>query len=259
MVKLAVAGGTGTAGRMVVAESVRRGFETRALSRHNPAADDPIRVKDAQYFRADAGSGQGLDEALAGIDVLIETLNASTGAALKAMPDTTRTLLRAAQAAGVSRAVLLSIVNCDQSDYGYYKVQARRVALYRQAGFETSVVYATQFHDLIAGIFAGGARVGLIPAFRGVSFQPIATTDAARALVDAAVAPEHSGSVTVAGPEILTTRHLAEQWKSTLRRKGLILPVPLPGSFGSFLRAGKNLAPGHTTGVVTFRQWLQAR
>jgi hypothetical protein len=67
------------------------------------------------------------------------------------------------------------------------------------------------------------------------------------------------GSVTVAGPEVLTMRELAAQWKSTLRRKGFILPVPLPGSFGSFLRAGKNLAPQHVTGVVTFRQWLLAR
>ncbi len=259
MVKLAVAGGTGTAGRMVVAESVRRSFETRALSRHSPSADDPIRVPDAQYFRADVGSGQGLAEALAGVDVLIETLDGKSRTALKAMPDTTRTLLRAAEAAGVRRAVLLSIVNSDQSDYGYYKIQAQRAALYGQARLETTVVYATQFHDLIAAIFAGGARLGLIPAFNSVSFQPIATSDVARALVDAAVAEEPAETLTVGGPEVVTMRQLAEQWKRVRSRRGLIVPLPLPGSFGAFLRAGKNLVPEHAYGRVTFRQWLQSR
>ncbi len=123
---------------------------------------------------ADAGSGQGLAEAL-------------TGAALSVMPNTTRTLLDAAEAAGAKRAVLLSIVNSDQSDYGYYKVEAQRDELYRHAGVATTILYATQFHDLIASMFSGVAKMGLIPSFSGVSFQPIATADAARALVDAAV------------------------------------------------------------------------
>ena len=259
MVKIAVAGGTGTAGRMVVAELVRRGFEARALSRHNPEADDPQRVKDAQYFQTDVRTGNGLEEALAGVDAVIETLDGKTGAALRALPETSRTLLRAAQAAGIGRAVLLSIVNSDKSDYGYYKVQAERASLYRNAGFETTVVYATQFHDLIDSIFASGARIGLIPAFRGVSFQPIATADAATALVDAAVGQPHTESVTVGGPEVLSMQQLARQWKASGRGRGLIVPVPLPGSFGRFLRSGQNLVPDRSYGGVTFQDWLAAR
>lgn len=258
MVKLAVAGGTGTAGQMVVAESVRRDYETRSLSRHTPATDDPARVAGAEYLVADAGSSQGLAEALAGVDVLIETLDGKAGAALQAMPNTTRTLLNAAEAAGVKRAVLLSIVNSDQSDYGYYQVQAQRAELYRRAGLATTVVYATQFHDLIASIYSAGAKVGLIPAFSRVSFQPIATADAARALLDAAVAEEPPETVTVGGPQVLTMRQLAQQWRTVRRSKALIVPMPLPGSFGKFLRDGRNLVPEHAYGTVTFSDWLES-
>lgn len=51
----------------------------------------------------------------------------------------------------------------------------------------TSVVYSTQFHNLVAGIFSAGAKVGVIPAFRGVSFQTISTADVARVLIGEAL------------------------------------------------------------------------
>lgn len=264
MTKIAVLGGTGTAGRMVVAELVRRGHETVALSRHVPAAGHPARLLGAQYLAADATTGRGLTEALTGVDGLIETLDGKAGAALRAMPATTATVLQCARAAGVRRAVLLSIVNSDRSDYGYYQVQAQRAELYRQtgadgqAGLKTTVVYATQFHDFVASFLAAGARVGLIPAFTDTSFQPIATADAARALVDAAVTEDPAATVIVGGPEILPMRRLAEQWKAAHRSRALIVPVRLPGSLGRFLRQGGNLAPEHRYGTITFRQWLES-
>ncbi|MDJ0358064.1 NmrA family NAD(P)-binding protein [Paenarthrobacter sp. PH39-S1] len=261
MVLIAVAGGTGTAGRMVVAEAARRGYGVRSLSRHLPAPDHPSRMEGPEYVVADAASGEGLAEALAGADLLIETLDAKIGAALKILPATSGRLLRAAAAAGVGRAVLLTIANAGNADYGYYKVQAARARQYERAQLPTSVVAATQFHDLVAGIFSSGARYGLVPVIRGVSFQPIATADVARALVDAAVddaAPAHS-TRTIGGPEVLTMRQLVQQWKAATGRKGMTTPLPLPGSLGRFLRQGGNLVPEHAGGTVTFSQWLDSR
>lgn len=258
MVLIAVAGGTGTAGRAVVAEALRRGLEVRALSRHPPPSDSPARVPGATYLQADAGTGLGLHSALTGADVVVETLDNKSGAALKAMPATTANLLRAAQTAGVRRAVLLSIVNSDQSDLGYYRIQAERAALYQGSTYETVTIYATQFHELMAGIFTAGAKVGLIPTLRGVSFQPIAAADVARALLDAATrdVPEQHSRVVVGGPDVLTMRQLARQWKSGSHRRGVILPVPLPGSFGRFLREGRNLAPEAAMDGISFADWV---
>ncbi len=262
MVLIVVVGGTGTAGRMVVAETVRRGYGVRSISRKLPAPDHPSRIEGADYVTADAASGRGLAEALAGADVLIETLDAKSGAALKILPATSGRLLRAAAAAGVGRAVLLTIANAGNADYGYYKVQAARARQYQRAEVPVAaVVAATQFHDLVAGIFSSGATYGLIPVIRGVSFQPIATADVARALLDAAVddpAPAHSTRI-IGGPEVLTMRQLVQQWKAATGRKGMTTPLPLPGSLGRFLRQGGNLVPEHADGTVTFSQWLESR
>lgn len=258
MVKIAVAGGTGTAGRAVVEDAAGRGCEVRCLSRHVPGVKDQL--PDVEYLCADFRTGDGVAAALAGVDVLIETLDARAGSALRALPVTTVGVLGAAQRAGISRCVLLSIANAEQSTMGYYQTQAARARSYGQAGMPTSVVYATQFHNLVAGIFAAGAKVGLIPAFRGASFQPVSTADVARALVDEALADgSEMRRLVVGGPEVKTMKELAGEWKSGTGSRAMVASVAIPGSFGKFLKAGKNLVTDAAVGLETFSQWLESR
>ncbi len=261
MVLIAVAGGTGTAGRAVVADAVGRGLSVRSVSRHVPAPTDPRRVAGADYVAADFRTGDGVAGALAGVDVVVETLDARTGPSLKALPATSVAVLAAARRAEVARCVLLTIVNASECSMGYYQVQASRARSYESSGMATTVVYATQFHNLVAGLFSAGAKVGILPAFSGVSFQPIATADVARILVDEATGgldarAEPHRSVQSGGPSVWSMRVLAEQWKSATGRRGAITPMPLPGSFGTFLRAGRNLVPDAAVGRIEFNDWL---
>jgi uncharacterized protein YbjT (DUF2867 family) len=264
MVLIAVAGGTGTAGRAVVAEAVGRGFSVRAISRHIPEVDDPRWVAGASYVTADFRSGAGVAAAFDGAHAVIETLDARTGAALKALPATSVAVLAAASRAGVGRCVLLTIVNAGECSMGYYQVQASRARSYSSAGMPTSVVYATQFHDLVAALFSAGSRVGLIPAFPGVSFQPISTADVARVLVEEVVMepdPHRSErrAVRAGGPSVWSMKALAEQWKSATGRHGIVTSMPLPGAIGTFLRAGRNLVPDAAVGHEAFGDWLAGR
>lgn len=258
MTLIAVAGGTGLAGRAVVAEAVARGYRVRSLSRHLPS--DEKRVAGAEYIRADFTTGAGVATGLESVDALIETLDARSGAALRALPVTSVAVLGAAAEAGIGRIVLLSIVRAGECKMAYYQAQAARALSYEHSGLATTVVYATQFHNLVAGIFAAGAKVGVIPVFKGVSFQPIATSDVARILVDAAVAQgQEKRKVLAGGPEVHGMKGLASQWKEAMGSRAVTLPVPLPGSFGGFLRAGKNLVPEAAEGTVTFRDWMASR
>ncbi|MCQ9165976.1 MULTISPECIES: SDR family oxidoreductase [unclassified Arthrobacter] len=263
MVLIAVAGGTGHAGRAVAADAAGRGLKVRSVSRHVPETAGPGRVAGVEHVAADFRTGDGVAEALAGVDLLVETLDARTGPSLKALPATTVAVLAAAQRAQVSRCVLLTIVNAAQSSMGYYQVQAARARSYEASGMPTTVVYATQFHDLVAGIFSAGSRVGIIPTFSGVSFQSIATADVARVLVDEAVAGLGTGaevhrSIKAGGPSVWPMKSMGEQWKSATGRRGVVASMPLPGSFGTFLRAGKNLVPDAAVGRLEFNDWLAA-
>lgn len=261
MTTLCIAGGTGQVGRLLARFAVEQGHEVTVFSRNPPAeAADGVR-----YLRADATTGEGLAEALGGSDVVIDCLEGRSGKALKQYADAGARLLAAAATARVRRAVALSIINCDASTAAFYASKAAKERVYAASGLETVTVRASQFHSLVAAVFAAGAKVGLVPVIKGAAFQPISPAEVALALLAEAVAPspEPAGqrhrTVTVAGPEIRTMRELAESWRRITGRKGLVVEFPLPGAMGDYLRKGLNLAPELRHGTETFESWLAKR
>ena len=136
------------------------------------------------------------------------------------------------QAAGVARAVQLSIINCDQSTLAYYRSKADKERVYARSPLETRTVRATQFHSLVAGIFDAGSRVGLVPVIKGARFQTISPADVAAALLEAALGPPSGDShavQTVGGPEVLSMESMAGAWKRITGARGLVTELPLPG------------------------------
>lgn len=258
MRRILVAGGTGQAGREVAAEAVRRGFDVRALSRRSPAQESAAFVPGVEYVPADVVSTAGLREALDDVDVVIDALDGRAGKSRQTLSVGAHNLTAAAAHAGVQRAVLLSIVNVDQSRLGYYRAKAAQEQVYQDSSLETVVVRAAQFHSLVAAMVGVAAGAGLFLAARGVSFQPMGVPDAAKALVDAAVAPQvpDGGMVTVAGPEVLTMEHLAHGVGHSRGGGGRVLTLPLPKSIGTYFQQGRNLVPEHAAGTETFAQWL---
>lgn len=262
MTTICVAGGTGQVGREVVRLAVASGHTVSVLSRHVPPVGSLKHVDGATYFTGDVTTGEGLQAAVAGADVVIDCLEGQFGKAQKHFADGGGRLLAAAHLAGVRKAVALSIINCDRSSSAYYASKAAKERKYAEAPLQTVVVRATQFHGLVAMIFSAGAKVRLIPTFNGVSFQSISPVDVAAALLHAAVddsQPEKRRTVTIAGPQVLTMRQMAESWKSTMGARGKIIQLPFPGPMGDFLRAGHNLTPEQPYGTETFVSWLEKR
>jgi nucleoside-diphosphate-sugar epimerase len=89
--KTAIIGGTGTLGRLVAAELDRRGHDVRVLSRSAP------------QYRVDLITGEGLEPALAGCEVVVNASNNSSRHAAQVLVDGSRRLLAAERTAGVSR------------------------------------------------------------------------------------------------------------------------------------------------------------
>ncbi|RAM36114.1 SDR family oxidoreductase [Arthrobacter globiformis] len=262
MVRICVAGGTGEAGREVVRQALGLGHTVAVLTRNPPLAGTREYYDGASYFRADVTTGEGLPEALAGADVVVDCLEARTGKALRHYAAGGALLLGEAAAAGVARAVQLSIVNCDQSTLAYYRSKADKERVYARSPLDTRTVRATQFHSLLAGIFGAGSRLGLVPVIKGARFQTISPADVGSALLEAALGPPSGDShtvQTVGGPEVLGMGSLAGAWKRVTGARGLVTELPLPGSTGRFLREGKNLAPEQRYGHATFESWLANR
>jgi uncharacterized protein YbjT (DUF2867 family) len=255
--RVAVIGGTGELGALVVAELAARGDEVRAVSRNAPAAGRlPAGVTHA---RADVASGDGLRAALDGVDVVVEAANDRRRARAVLVDGTTR-LLAAEQDAGVRHHVAISIVGCDRVPHPYYKAKVAQEQALATAPVPHSLLRATQFHALIADTLAATARFRVLPQVR-IPLQPIDAAFVARRLAEL-VHAEPAGRVPdVGGPQVESLATLAQQWRAHAHRR--MLPLRLPpralGAGGREMAAGLLTDPAAAVDGPTFARWLAGR
>jgi uncharacterized protein YbjT (DUF2867 family) len=242
--RIAVLGGTGTLGRHVVDALAARGHDVSALSRSTTPS-------------VDLTTGEGLDAALEGIDVVVDASNGPPGR--KAEPilvDGSRRLLEAERRAGVGHHVCASIVGIERIPTAYYEVKVRQEQAVEAGDVPWTIVRATQFHDLVAATFASAARFRLIPAPH-VPVQPIDVETVAGLIADVAENAPHTGRVEIAGPKVESARDLARTWREHTKKRAAIVPFPLPGKLSRALRAGHLTNPDRAAeGSPTFAEWL---
>jgi uncharacterized protein YbjT (DUF2867 family) len=149
-------------------------------------------------------TGEGLKEAMAGTQVVIDLANSPSfedKAVLEFFETSGRNLFAAEAAAGVRHHVALSIVGTDRSpDNGYFRAKVAQETLIKASGIPYTIIRSTQFLEFlgrIADMSADGNRVRVSPGL----FQPIAADDVAAIVADVALAPPRNGIVEIAGPE----------------------------------------------------------
>ncbi|MFD9500960.1 SDR family oxidoreductase [Streptomyces sp. NPDC060035] len=245
---IAVAGGTGTLGRGVAGSLRSRGHLVRVLSRRS------------QEYRVDLTTGEGLGRALAGCDVVVDASNStSPRSAAQTLVEGSRRLLAAEEAAGVRHHVCVSIVGCERVPFGYYRAKVAQERVVEAGPVGWTLVRATQFHELVAGVFTPMARFGVLILPR-MPLRTVASAEVAVAVADAAEGPALRGRIEVAGPETTDIRDLARQWRSVTGSRARMVPLALPGAAGRAVRSGALITDRpDVTGTTTFAAWLQER
>src|SRR6201996_8662141 len=186
--KIVVIGGTGLIGSKTVAILRQRGHEVVAASPNTGV---------------NTITGEGLKEAVAGAQVVIDLANSPSfedKAVLEFFETSGRNLLAAEAAAGVRHHVALSIVAIDRTDNGYFRAKVAQEKLIEGSGIPYTIIRATQFLEFLGGI-ADSSADGNIVRLPPVLFQPIAADDVAANVADVALAQPRNGIVEIAGPE----------------------------------------------------------
>lgn len=244
--RVAVTGATGSIGRPLVEELAKRGHEVRALSRRSPT--HPI----------DLETGEGLARALEGCATVVDASNAGPAekAARSVLIEGGARLLAAAADAGVQHHVCISIVGCDLLPMPYYRVKVDQEQLVADSGVPHSIVRATQFHTLIAGLFEAASRFRVLPGGRAL-IQPVAPRQVAEVLAAVAEGSPLDGPETVVGPEVLELGAMARSWRAITGARGIVIPAPLPPKFGRPLKEGvlTDPDPDHQ-GTLGWAAWL---
>jgi len=187
--KIVVIGGTGLIGSKTVAILRQGGHEAVAASPNTGV---------------NTITGEGLKEAMAGTQVVIDLANSPSfedKAVLEFFETSGRNLLAAEAAAGVRHHVAVSIVGTDRSpDNGYFRAKVAQERLIEKSGIPYTIIRSTQFLDFVGRIADSGTDGGTVRISPGL-FQPIAADDVAAAVADVALAAPRNGIIEIAGPE----------------------------------------------------------
>src|SRR5947209_9760240 len=175
--KIVVIGGTGLIGSKTVAILRQGGHEVVAGSPNTGV---------------NSITGEGLKEAMAGAQVVIDLANSPSfedKAVLEFFETSGRNLFAAEAAAGVGHHVALSIVGTDRTaDNGYFRAKLAQEKLIEASAIPYTIIRATQFLEFLATIAASSVDGNVIRLSPGL-FQPIAADDVATIVADMALAP----------------------------------------------------------------------
>jgi uncharacterized protein YbjT (DUF2867 family) len=249
--RIAVAGATGRVGRHVVDVIEERGHEAVPMSRS--AGVDVI-------------TGSGLDEALAGVDRIVDVATGPSpeqGAATEFFETAAANLHRAGAAAGVQRIVVVSIIGTDRFTVGYNRAKAAHEQAMLAGPIPVRIVRAGQFHEFVPQLVQWGTR-GDVACVQRMRTQLIAARSVAEQLVEVALADEEPNGrepsfVEVAGPR---EESLVEMAKLLVARSGESLRIEEwrdPDDPDRELLENGALLPGPEAVLAgpTFEEWLE--
>lgn len=151
-------------------------------------------------------TGEGLEEALAHAQVVVDVSNAPSwedAAVMKFFDTSTRNLLSGEAKAGVQHHVALSVVGTDRlQESGYFRAKLVQEKLIAASDIPYTIVRATQFFEFLGGI-AQASTDGQVVRLPSALMQPMASDDVAAALADYTLGPPLNRIVEIAGPEAL--------------------------------------------------------
>ena len=159
-------------------------------------------------------TGEGLSEALAGAQVVVDVSNSPSfedKAVMEFFTTSTRNLLAAEKAAGVGHHVALCIVGTDRlPESGYFRAKMAQENLIKASQVPYTILRSTQFFEFVSRIATtspDGKSLRASSAF----IQPIASDDVVAALADVTVGAPANGTVEIAGPERFHLDELVRQ------------------------------------------------
>ncbi|GGG17780.1 NmrA family transcriptional regulator [Rhizobium wenxiniae] len=245
--KIVVIGGTGLVGSKTVARLSKLGHDVLAASPNSGV---------------NTVTGEGLDEALAGAEVVIDLANSPSfeeKAAMDFFEAAGRNLFAAEKKAGVRHHVALSVVGTDRMQaMGYFRAKLLQEEHIQKSGIPFTIVHATQFFEFVGAIAQSATEGSIVRAPTG-AFQPIAADNVADAMAKVAVGQPMNSITEIAGPDRGPMNEFIARYLKATNDPRTVTADPTARYFEVEID-DRTLVPdaGAHLGDIRFEDWLKA-
>jgi uncharacterized protein YbjT (DUF2867 family) len=252
--KIAVTGATGRVGSHLVEILEQRGHDVVPIARSKGV---------------DVVTGEGLEDALAGAETIID---AATGPspdqeeATAFFTASARNVQRAGAAAGAKRIVVVSIIGIDKFQGGYNAAKVVQEQTLLEGPLPVRIVRAAQYHEFVEPLVGWTIQDG-VAYLPEMQTQLVSSRTVAETLADAAEEPEiQNGKITeVAGPRAerladAARALFASRGDSTEVRetRGGPLAEPDDPDAAAYAEGAALPNPGAKLAGPSFEEWLAA-
>ncbi|CAH0137816.1 SDR family oxidoreductase [Chryseobacterium sp. Bi04] len=243
--KITVIGGTGLIGSKLVNSLRNLGHDVLAASPNSGV---------------NTITGEGLDQALENVDVVVDVANSPSFAddeVMKFFKISGTNLIAAEKDAGIKHHIALSVVGTERlQESGYFRAKQVQEDLIKESGIPYTIVHSTQFFEFVGGIVHSSTadhKIVVSPAL----IQPIASDDVVKAMTDVTINSPKNTTVEIGGPEKIRLNDLVRKYTSIMKNQDEVVTSPAATYFGAPLN-DSTLVPNNDAklGSIRYDEWI---
>lgn len=239
-----ITGATGYIGRHLVARLVQQGERPRCLVRDVKRAEALLPAGQVEFAQGDTTQAATLAAALQGVDTVVHAAfitadhkQSNGNHYYETNVQGTANLIKAAQAAGVTRIIEMSGLGTRPDKPGTY-MQGRYQAehMLKESGLDWTIIQPSVLFGKDAPFIKGLADLirtsPIVPLIGGgkMLFQPIYVEDVVTVVLKVLQEPERTNhkTYTIGGPEYYTFTQIIDALLHSMHKNRIKAPAPLP-------------------------------
>ena len=247
--RILVTGSTGQLGTALLDQLKNSDHDVRVTSRSKP--------EDMEHFEwvyTDLLSGEGLEEAVKDVDIIIHAATSPIKNAKKIEIEGLKNMLSKIQ--HISHFIYPSIVGIEEIPWKYYRLKYEAEEWIKKSSIPYTIARATQFHSFIESLLLSKPifKRYIIPG--NIKLQSVDVNEFAKHLIELSNMVPQGRTKDFGGPEMKTLKEMAELKIKINNETNKVFSIPLPGKLYKALLNGKNTNSHCKRGEITFEQFL---
>lgn len=250
--RILVTGSTGHLGSALLNQLKDSDHEVKITSRKKPKG-----IEHFKWIYSDLFSGEGLEEAVKDVDVIIHSATSPNKHSKVVEVSGFNELLRRAK--NIKHFIYPSIVGIDQIPFKYYKYKLEAENLLKNSSIPHTIVRSTQFHHFVDDLFLSRPVLNRYFVPGNFKCQSVDVNEFAKHLIGIVDKGPQGKIEDFGGPDIVTLKEMADFKIKINNENNKVLSISLPGKLFKAFSNGENTNSTRKMGRITFEDYLRSK